>query len=1010
MKKSIILFLFVAVLIPSHGTSQETKTNNGKEIFGDITARHIGPALMSGRINDLEVHPTNSRILYAGTAGGGVWKSNDAGTTFNPIFDEYCQSIGTVTLDPNDPDNTIYVGTGETWTRNSVSIGDGLYKSVDGGANWDKIGFEASERISGIIVNPKNSNEIYVGVLGALWGDSEERGVYKSTDAGATWNKLLYVNPKTGCADLSMDPENPNVLYASMWEFRRTGWSFESGGSNSALYKSTDGGTTWKKIHNGFPDGNLGRLGIAVAPSKPNILYTVIEAEKNEKKGLYRSDDYGESWKQLNNDFGITVRPFYFSRIVVDPQDENVVVKGGLSGSISRDGGKTFKNLGNMHSDIHDFAFGIKDSDVLYVGTDGGVYRSWNGGNTMEIVENLPLSQFYHISVDNEEPYNVYGGLQDNGSWYGPSSSLGGIEARDWNSVGYGDGFRVLKHPSKNIIYSEMQGAENVWRYDVDRKLTKTIQPLPTTATPKLRFNWNAPMAISEHQPDRFYMGSQYLHKSEDMGDTWQIISPDLTTNDPAKQNQESSGGLSMDNSGAENHTTIFTIAESPLDENVIWVGTDDGNVQVTKDGGKTWTNTVGSINGLPKNTWCYHIEASSFDKGTAYAVFEGHTNNDMKPYAYKTTDYGKTWSNIITPDVVGFARNIQEDYVNPDLLFLGTEFGLYITMDGGSNWYKFTNNMPAVAVHFIDLQKKTNDLVMGTHGRGVIIIDDISPLRDLTAEVMEKDVHFFANSPTVIDEQGGFSGSFGNETQFVGQSKSKNAQIKYYLNKRHTFGKMTMEVQDMEGNKIMELGPGKSKGINIVNWAYTRKAPKVATGKTFTFGGFTAPKVPAGMYKVVMNKGKDTYEHTFELVYDDNSPLSDADRKIKNETIMKLYDMTQELAYLVYEVDTLLDQSKSTGNKKLNSKLNALKETLVVTTGDNYVGSAEPQLREKMADLYSKLASNYDKPTKSELDNLKVISDRFTKAKNEFEQLKNKFKDYESLQLKSFQEFLESK
>ncbi|MFT5943440.1 MAG: photosystem II stability/assembly factor-like uncharacterized protein [Sediminicola sp.] len=1010
MKKSLVKLLVGAMIIPFIGFAQESQTNNGKEIFGDITARHIGPALMSGRINDIEVHPSNSRIIYAGTAGGGVWKSNDAGMTFNPIFDEYCQSIGAVTLDPNDPDNTIYVGTGETWTRNSVSIGDGLYKSIDGGTNWNKIGFKASERIASIIVNPENSNEIYVGVLGALWGDSEERGVYKSKDAGETWEKLLYINGKTGCADLTMDPSNPNILYASMWEFRRTGWSFESGGSNSALYKSVDGGANWKKIHNGFPEGNLGRLGIAVAPSKPNILYTVIEAEKDEKKGLYRSDDAGESWKQLNNDFGITVRPFYFSRIIVDPKDENVVVKGGLTGSISRDGGKTFKNLGNMHSDIHDFAFGIKDSDILYVGTDGGVYRSWNGGNTMEIVENLPLSQFYHVSVDNEEPYNVYGGLQDNGSWFGPSSSPGGVEARDWNSVGAGDGFRVLKHPSKKIIYSEMQGAENVWRYDVERNLTKTIQPLPTKNTLKLRFNWNAPMAISEHQPDRFYMGSQYLHKSEDMGDTWQIISPDLTTNDPKKQNQEDSGGLSKDNSGAENHTTIFTIAESPMDENIIWVGTDDGNVQVTQDGGKTWTNTVNNIIGLPKNTWCYHIEASTFEKGTAYAVFEGHTSGDMKPYTYRTTDFGKSWTSIITPDIEGLVRNIQEDYVNPNLLFLGTEFGLYITMDGGTNWYKFTNNMPSVAVHFIDLHKKTNDLVLGTHGRGIIIIDDISPLRDLNPVVMNKNVHFFVNNPTVIDEQGGFSGAFGNETQFVGQNKTKDVQIKYYLNKRHTFGKMAMEIQDMEGNKIMELGPGKSKGINIVNWGYTRNVPRVAKGKTFSFGGFTAPKVPAGTYKVVMNKGKDTFEHTFELVYDNKSPLSPSDRKLKNETTMKLYNMTQELAYLVYEVDALLEQTQTNDNSKLSSKLNDLKKTLVVTTGDNYVGSAELQLREKMTDLYSKLATNYDKPTKSELDNLNVISERFSSAKTDFDKLKKNAKDYQSLQLKSFQDFIDSK
>jgi len=1005
MKNTFFLFALSIGLLPIFSTAQAPEIIRATDLFGDLTARHIGPALMSGRINDMEVHPTNSRIIYAGTAGGGVWKSNDAGTTFNPIFDDYCQSIGTVAVDPNNPDNVIYVGTGETWTRNSVSVGDGLYKSVDGGVNWKKIGFDNSERIANIVINPKNSNEIYVGVLGALWSDSDERGVYKSTDAGVTWEKILYENQKTGCADLIMDPENPEVLYASMWEFRRTGWSFESGGEHSALYKSTDAGKTWNKIHNGFPKGNLGRLGIAVAASNPNILYTVIEAEEAARKGLYRSDDAGNSWKQLNNDFGITVRPFYFSRIVVDPKNPDVVVKGGLDGSISRDGGKTFVSLGTMHSDIHDIAFDINDSDRMFVGTDGGVYRSWNGGTTMEIVENLPLSQFYHVSVDDAEPYNVYGGLQDNGSWYGPSSSTGGIKARDWNSIGGGDGFRVLKHPTKNIIYSEMQGAENVWRYDVDNKLVKTIQPLPKKGHAKLRFNWNAPMAISNHQPDRFYMGSQFLHKSEDMGESWTIISPDLTTNDKSKQEQENSGGLSMDNSGAENHTTIFTIAESSLDENIIWVGTDDGNVQITLDGGKKWKNTSIGIEGLPENTWVYHIEASVHDKGTAYAVFEGHTTGDMKPYAYKTTDFGNTWKNIITDDVVGFTRNIQEDYVNPNLLFLGTEFGLYITLDGGNSWTKFTNNLPSVAVHFIELHPKTNDLVMGTHGRGIIIIDDISPLREITKEVLEENVHFFNTKPTVMVDQTGFSGSFGDETQFVGSNPTRAAQIKYLLPKRHTFGKMTLEIQDLEGNKITTLSPGKSKGINIVNWSYSIKQPKVAKGKTFSFGGFTSPRVPAGEYKAVLTKGKETFEQTFEVIYDENANLSSEDRELKHNTTMKLYNMSESLAYMVYELDAILESDKLK-NKKLISELNSLKESLVVTTGDNYVGSAEPQLREKLADLFSKLASSYDRPSSNELGNLAILEERFDQANKDLGKLKKKVK-IPDLNLKSFDDFI---
>ena len=1003
MNKNFILSLLI---IFSHFSFTQEKTKiDLKYLFGDMRARHIGPALMSGRINDLENHPLNPRIIYAGTAGGGVWKSNDAGTTFNPIFDEYTQSIGAVSLDPNNPDKIIYVGTGETWTRNSVSIGDGLYKSTDGGNNWEKIGFEKSERISNIIINPNNSNEIYIGVLGALWSDSLERGVYKSIDGGVSWKKILYVNESTGCADLAIDPENPLVLYASMWEHRRTAWSFESGGENSALYKSNDGGQSWKKIHNGFPKGNLGRLAISVAPSKTNILYTVIEAENDSEKGLYRSEDYGESWNQLNNDFEITVRPFYFSKIVVDPKDPDVVVKAGLYGSISRDGGKTFKNLGNMHADIHDILFDIFDSDRMYFGTDGGVYRSWNGGVTCEITENLPLSQFYHISVDDKEPYNVYGGLQDNGSWYGPSSAIGGVRARHWKSIGPGDGFRVLKHPKKNVIYSEMQGAENVWRFDVDKSLIKTIQPLQEKGYPKLRFNWNTPMEISSFYPDRFYMGSQFLHKSEDMGDTWEIISPDLTTNDPKKQMQEDSGGLSADNSGAENHTTIFTIDESPLDPKIIWIGTDDGNIQLSRDGGKKWKDVTPNNKNLPKNTWVYHIEASYHNPGVAYAVFDGHTSGDMTPYAYKTNDYGKTWKNIIDKnEVTGFVRNIQEDYVNPNLLFLGTELGLYITVDGGSKWTRFNNNMPPVAVHYIDLQKRTNDLVMGTHGRGVIIIDDISPLREIDLTTLNKKLHFFQSKKTMMIDKSDFVGSFGGETRFVGESSSSSAKIKYLLPKRHTFGKMTLEIKDSLGKVITSLSPGKSKGINIVDWGFTIRQPKVAKGKTLSRGGFTSPRVKEGTYNVIIKKGRDIFENKIELIYDSITGLSKIERKKKHAITMKLYDMTQELAYLVYELDLII--SKLPLKSKVLKSLQELKETLVITKGDNYVGSVESQLRENMADLYSKVAESWDVPSNSELNNYEVIKKRFEKAKKTFEKLKSKV-NIKDFSIDSYEKFL---
>jgi hypothetical protein len=557
-----------------------------------------------------------------------------------------------------------------------------------------------------------------------------------------------------------------------------------------------------------------------------------------------------------------------------------------------------------------------------------------------------------------------------------------------------------------------MQGAANVWRYDVDRNRTTTVQPQPKKGDPELRFNWNAPMAVSNFVPDRFYMGSQFVHRSDDMGDSWTIISPDLTTNDKAKQDQANSGGLSVDNSGAEKYTTIFTIAESPLDENIIWVGTDDGNVQLTTDGGKTWSNLTQNLVGIPKNTWVYHIEASVHGKGTAYAVFEGHSSGDMKPYALKTTDYGKTWKSIISDDIdaKAFVRNIQEDYENEDLLFLGTEFGLYITIDGGKNWSQFTNNMPPVAVHFIDLQKRTNDIVMGTHGRGVIIIDDISPLRELTPEVMSKEVHFFETKPFTMTEASDFSGSFGAETQFVGENKNTNARIVYYLKKRHTFGKMEMEIQDMNGNRITTIAPGKSKGINVVSWNFTGTNPKVAQAKTLTYGGFASPRVPAGKYKVVLTKGNETYTHEIEVKYDDKSITTLEQRKEQEALTKKLYNMVEDLAYMVYEItETQAKASEVIANnpkgkkdaQKLFDALENLRKDLVITTGDNYVASADPELREKMADLYSNVATNFNKVSGASQANFELIAEDFSKEKKRYDEIMAK-------EGKKFNSFLE--
>lgn len=997
MKTFFTALSFLFLLI--HLNAQDQDAIKADAIFGQMKARQIGPAVMSGRVIDLEVHPEDGNIFYVGSAGGGVWKTQDGGINFSPIFDDHIQSIGKVKLDPSDPDKTIWVGSGEIWTRNSVSVGDGLYKSVDGGQKWKNMGFEDSERISGIEVNPEDNQEIYVGILGPLWGDYDGRGVFKSNDGGETWKNVLKGDLDVGCSDLFMDPNNPQVLYAALWQHRRTAWSFSSGGTKSALYKTIDGGETWNKIHEGFPSGKLGRIGFAQAPSDSNILYAVIESEETADKGLYKSEDAGKTWKQTNNDFELAIRPFYFSRIVVSPHDANVIGKAGYSGTLSKDGGLTFRPIqSNVHPDIHDFAFHPTDKDRLYLGCDGGVYRSFDGGSIWAMSMSLPLSQYYHIAIDNEKPFNIYGGLQDNGSWIGVSSSPNGIQAKDWKSVGAGDGFRVYPHPEEsNVVYSEMQGAENIWRVDVARATAKIVKPYPEEDDPKLRFNWNAPIATGLHNPDVLFAGSQFLHKSEDRGESWVKISPDLTTNNKAKQNQAESGGLSTDNSGAENHCTIFTIGESPLDASVIWIGTDDGNVQVTMDGGSSWTNVTANFPGLPKNTWAYHIEPSTFNKETAYVVFDGHTRNDKNAYVYKTTDGGQSWKNIATPEITNFARSIQEDFVNPDLLYLGAENGLYITLDGGKYWGKFDNNVPPVAIHHLELHPRDHALVMGTHGRGIIIIDDVTPLRQIDQEMLGEKVVFLQKEATEMKEGSSFGG-FGMAGDFVGANPSSSAEIVYYLNKRHTFGKMKIEVLDAQGKVIAELAPGKSKGINIVRWNYRHRMPKIAEGKTVTRGGFSAPMVPPGKYDVRMTKGKEVYESKVEIKADPSSPYTAEELKEGYDAAMRLYNMNEQLAFIVNQVDKITEGVEGLKGKDMPKKLkndlasfgqeiSDFKKPLVIMTGDNYVGAAEPQLREKIASIYGDVASHPGKPSQGQINNMKSLDGKLQKVQGDFQE-----------------------
>src|SRR5208337_2186584 len=660
------------------------------DTLSGLPIRAIGPAAMGGRIADITAAHEGLRLtIYVGSASGGVWKSVDGGTTFKPIFDKQpTQSIGAVAIDPSNP-QTVWVGTGESWVRNSVSVGTGVYRTRDGGENWEAMGLPDSEHISRIIVHPRDSNTVYACALGHLWNANLERGVFKTTDGGKTWNKLLYRNDSTGCAEMAMDPQDPGVLYAAMWDVRREPHNFRSGGPGSGLFKSTDSGATWHELRKGLPQGDLGRIGIAVAPSNRARVYAVVEAKNH--TALFRSDDAGESWAEVNNSFNVSGRPFYFARLVADPKNPDRVYKPGFVLTVSEDGGKSFSAAFStsesfseaVHSDHHALWIDPDNPDQMVEGTDGGVYQSLDRASHWRFLSNLPVSQFYHVSADMADPYNVYGGLQDNGTWMGPSRAADGIGSRHWRNIGMGDGFWAFSDPAdSDYAYAEYQGGM-IARFRKSTGESKDVKPLPRSGEPEFRFNWNAPIHMSANHPGTIYLGGQFLFRSRDHGESWDRISPDLTTNDPARQHQEMSGGLTIDNSDAEKFETIYTISESPKNGEVIWVGTDDGNVQVTRDGGKHWTNVAKNIPGLPAGTWVSTIEASHFDPAVAYATFDGHATGDMKTYVYQTKDYGQTWTSLSTSDLSGYAHVVRQDLVNANLLFVGTGSGFFFRLTG---------------------------------------------------------------------------------------------------------------------------------------------------------------------------------------------------------------------------------------------------------------------------------------------------------------------------------------
>jgi photosystem II stability/assembly factor-like uncharacterized protein len=994
----------LAGLLLTHAAAQAPLRFDAGSISG-LPARNIGSATMSGRISALAATEEDGRLtVFAAAASGGVWKSVNGGSTFKPVFDkEAVQSIGAIAVDPANSKN-VWVGTGESWVRNSVSVGDGVYRSTDGGENWTNVGLKDSEHISKIIVDPRDGNSALVCSLGHLWSDGGERGVYKTSDGGKSWRKVLGgANPSTSCAMLAGSLKEPGTLYASLWDFRRQGWTFRSGGAGSGVFKSTDGGEHWTELTEqnakGLPAKPYGRIALAVAPSKTDVVYAMIESAAS---ALFRSDDGGASWKKLDASQYMIWRPFYFANLIVDPANENKIFKPDLNLLCSNDGGRSFSSVSDAaHGDFHDVWISPKNSNIIFAGDDGGLWKSQDGGTRWEHLLNLPVSQFYHVSVDNADPYHVYGGLQDNSSWVGDSSYPGGITNSRWENIYNSDGFWTFEDTGDpTYIYAEYQGG-GIGRVNRITHETRSITPYAEYGHKKLRFNWNTPIHMSPNEKGTIYIGAEYLFRSRDHGQSWERISPDLTTNDPEKQKQEESGGVTVDNSSAEMHTSIYSISESPKNGQVIWVGTDDGNLQVTRDGGKNWTNVVANVPKLAKNSWVSTVEASRFDPNTAYATFDRHTFGDMTPYLYKTTDLGKTWTALPVREngVKGYAHVIKEDVEDPNLLFLGTEFGLFVSVDGGSHWAQYKgSSFPAAAVRDIVVQAREGDLVLATHGRGIWVIDDISSLRSLTPKVLSEEAAFLPSRLSVqyIQAYGGWAEGDGT---YSGPSRPENATITYYQRSRHLLGDMKIEILDDHGNFIDSINPGLKRGVNRVQWSMRRKAPKVPPAASALFEAAVGPRVMPGTYTVRMTKGGKVYTTPLQVALDPRAAYTVEDRRAQYELAMKLYET---LGHMTWAVDALTEardgaamrasriEEKDALRVKLAAYSKAADElrSKIVATKEGGAITGEERIREFLGTVYGAVNSYEGRPTQAQAERAEVLRRELDDVIKGFEEL----------------------
>ncbi len=882
--------------------------------FSNWKPRAIGPAGMSGRITTIDALADDPNHIVLGSASGGVWKTKNGGHDWSPIFDEQSTlNIGAVAIQQNNP-SILWVGTGEGNPRNSINLGEGMYKSIDGGKNWIKTGLDKTSNIHRILIDPVNPNTVYAGVIGNPYASHPDRGVFKTTDGGMSWQKVLYTNDSSGIADMIMDPSNPNKLFAAMWEHRRTPWSLKSGGKGSGLYMTVDGGKNWKKLgkKEGLPDGDYGRIGLAISRSNPNRVYALVEATKN---GLYRSDDGGYTWELVNSETQwVTNRPFYFQDIAVDPQNENRVWLIYQMISASEDGGKSFKVVipyNGIHPDHHAFWINPKDGNFIIDGNDGGIGISRDRGKTWAFDEKIPVGQFYHINVDDQIPYNVMGGMQDNGSWRGPAYTWmsAGIKNYYWENLWGGDGFDVMPDAEDpNWVYAMSQGG-SVGRYHVPTGQQWYIKPQTLDTAVKLRFNWNAAIAQDPFDKKTIYFGSQFLHKSTDKGVNWEIISPDLTTNDSVKIDQSNNGGISVDITGAENFCTILTIAPSAKQQGVIWAGTDDGNVQLTRDGGKTWTSFRGKIPGMPTGAWVPQIIASRYNAGEAFVVVNDYRRGDQRPFVFRTSDFGKTWTRMIDEKKVkGYALCVLQDPVQPNLVFVGTENGLWVSLDNGVSFQQWKNGYPSVSTFDLAIQEREADLVVASFGRAIYVLDDIRPLRELAANkgLVKSRFDVFSTPDAYLAS---IRNAPGYEWSTWGiwdaPNRPTGAMISYYIDKKDSTLKSAadsvfVKIYNDRNEQIRSLKWKSDTGFNRKSWNLEEKGfrnPGSAkpTASSPEPGGWD---VLPGKYKVVISYGKNVDSTMVTVKADprieDNTAILTAQRNMQKALQEKASRLTE--------------------------------------------------------------------------------------------------------------------